>query len=373
VDTFWKVWRLGVKELRSLRHDPVLLGLVAVTFTLMVYTAAQAASQELYNAPIAFIDEDRSQLSERIIAAFYPPRFKRPARIAATEVDPGLELGRYTFTVDVPPDFERDVLQGRRPEIQVNIDATQMSQAYIGAGYIRRIVEGEIEQFMRASGKARELPIRLVTRVMFNPNLDGVWFGGVMEVINQVTMLSIILTGAALLREREHGTLEHLMVMPLSPFQIMAAKVWANGLVVLIAATLSVWFVVHEALGVPIAGSIVLFMVGTVFHLFSTTSIGILLATVVRSMPQLGLLIFLVILPFLLLSGAVTPAESMPEAVQKIMLAAPTTHFVSLAQAILYRGAGFDVVWPQFCALVAIGTAAFVGALTRFRRAVSLS
>jgi len=373
VSDFWKIWRLGVKELRSLWHDPVLLGLVTVTFSLMVYTAAKAASQELRNAPIAVVDHDRSQLSERIITSFYPPRFKTPARIPSAELDPGLDSGLYTFVLDIPPDFERDVLEGKYPEIQVNIDATQMTQAYIGAGYIQRIVQGELEKFLRQSGKAKEPPIKLVTRVMFNPNLDGVWFGGVMEVLNQVTLISIILTGAALIREREHGTLEHLMVMPLSPFQIMTAKVWANGLVILVAAALSLRIVVQGWLGVPIAGSVALFLLGTVLHLFSTTSIGILLATMVRSMPQLALLVILVVLPFQLLSGSITPRESMPEVVRTLMLAAPTTHFVSLAQSILYRGAGLDVVWPQFCALVAIGSVAFAGALARFRRSVSLA
>jgi ABC-2 type transport system permease protein len=248
-----------------------------------------------------------------------------------------------------------------------------MTQAYIGAGYIQRIVQGELEEFIRRSGKVEGPPIELVTRVMFNPNLDGVWFGGVMEVLNQVTLISIILTGAALIREREHGTLEHLMVMPLAPFQIMAAKVWANGLVILVAAALSLTIVVQGWLGVPITGSIALFLLGTVLHLFSTTSIGILLATVVRSMPQLSLLVILVVLPFQMLSGSITPRESMPAAVQTFMLAAPTTHYVSLAQSILYRGAGLDVVWPQLCALVAIGSVAFVGALARFRRSVSLA
>jgi len=373
VGIFFKILRLGVKELRSLQHDRVLIGLILVSFSLMVYTAAKAASHELHNAPIAIVDHDRSHLSERIITAFYPPRFNEPERIAPSELDPGLDLGRYTFALDIPPDFERDVLQGRNPEIQVNIDATQMTQAYIGASYIVNIVQDELDAFMRQAGKAVELPVRLVPRVLFNPNLDGVWFGGVMEVINQVTLISIILTGAALIREREHGTLEHLMVMPLSPFEIMAAKVWANGVVVLVVAAFSLWLVVQGALGVPVAGSIALFLLGAALHLFSTTSIGILLATVVRSMPQLGLLIILVVLPFEILSGAFTPRESMPEAVKNIMLAAPTTHFVGLAQAILYRGAGLDVVWPQLCALAAIGTVAFAGALARFRRSVSLA
>ncbi len=371
--SFWKIWRLGMKELRSLSHDPVLLLLILASFSLMVYTAAKATSHELRNAPIAVVDEDRSHLSERIISAFYPPRFKTPARITAAELDRGLDLGTFTFVLDIPPDFERDVLRGRQPKIQVDIDATRTTQAYIGSGYIQQIVHDELDEFLRRSGKVVGIPVDLVMRVMFNPNLDGVWFGGVMEVINQVTLISIILTGAALIREREHGTLEHLIVMPLAPFQIMVAKVWANGLVVLIAAALSIALVVQGALRVPIAGSVALFLVGTALHLFSTTSIGILLATVVRSMPQLGLLIVLVILPFLILSGAVTPRESQPEAVRILMLSAPTTHFVSLAQAILYRGAGFDVVWPQFGALIAIGSVAFLGALARFRGSVSLA
>jgi ABC-2 type transport system permease protein len=367
-----KIWRLGWKELRSIGHDRTLLALVAVSFTFMVYSAAKGASREIHNAPIAVVDEDRSQLAGRIVSAFYGPRFKTPDRIALAEVDPSLEAGRYTFVLDIPPDFERDVLAGRRPALQVDIDATRMSQAFIGAGYIQRIVQGEIDEFVRSSGEAARLPIELVTRVLFNPNLSGIWFGGVMEVIGQVTMLSIILTGAAVIREREHGTLEHLLVMPLSPFQIMTAKVWANGLVVLVAATLSLELVVRRVLEVPIAGSLPLFLLGTALHLFSTTSIGILLATVARSMPQLGLLLILVIMPFQLLSGAVTPRESMPEFVRNVMLVAPTTHYVSLAQAILYRGAGLAVVWPQLLALVAIGGVAFVASLARFRRAVSV-
>jgi len=366
-----KIARLGWKELRSLWNDKMLLGFVVLSFSFHVYTGAKAASRELHLAPIAVVDEDRSPLAERIVAAFYPPSFKTPERISLSEVDPGLDAGRYTFVLDIPPDFERDVLAGSRPAIQVNIDATRMSQAFIGAGYIEQIVRGEIQEFVSRSRAEIQLPVQLVTRVMFNPNLTGFWFGGVMELISQVTMFSIILTGAAVLREREHGTLEHLLVMPLTPFQIMAAKVWANGAVVLLASALSLELVVRGALGVPIAGSVPLFLFGTLLHLFSATSIGILLATVARTMPQFGLLLILVILPLQLLSGGVTPRESMPVFVQSLMLAAPTTHYVSLAQAILYRGAGLDVVWPQLVAIAGIGAAVFLAALARFRRAIA--
>ena len=363
--------QLGLKELRSLWHDKILAFFILASFSIMIYSAATASSRELHNAPIGIVDEDQSPLSARIISAFYGPYFKPPRVISMDEIDPGLDAGDYTFVLNIPPDFQRDVLAGKHPALQVNIDATRMTQAFIGANYIQSIVTGEITEFAQRHRTGTVLPITLATRVKFNPNLNGIWFGGVMEIISQVTMLSIILTGAALIREREHGTLEHLLVMPLIPFEVMAAKVWANGLVVLVCTALSLRLVVQGALGVPIVGSTPLFLFGTMLHLFSTTSMGILMATVARSMPQFGLLMIIVVLPLQMLSGGITPRESMPEIVQTIMLAAPTTHFTALAQAILYRGAGVDVVWPQLTAIMGIGTVFFVGALLRFRASLA--
>jgi len=183
-------------------------------------------------------------------------------------------------------------------------------------------------------------------------------------------MLSIILTGAALIREREHGTIEHLLVMPVTPAEIMTAKVWSMALVVLAASAVSLLFVVQGLLAVPMQGSVALFLAGAAVHLFATTSMGIFLGTIARSMPQFGLLLILILLPLQMLSGGSTPRESMPEIVQHVMLAAPTTHFIMLAQAVLYRGAGIAVVWPQFLALAAIGAAFFTYALGRFRKSI---
>jgi len=365
------IYRLGVKELRSLYRDPVLLFFIIWVFSGGIYTVATATSQELHNAPIAVVDEDRSQLSTRIIHAFYGPYFKTPELISLDAVDPGMDAGRYTFVLDIPPDFERDLLAGRQPTIQVNVDATMMTQAFIGSSYIQNIVTGEINEFMQAYRAEAMLPIGLAVRTKFNPNLTSTWFSSVMEVINNITMLAIVLTGAAVIREREHGTLEHFLVMPLTSFEIMTAKIWAMGLVVLVAAALSLQFVVQGLLAVPIAGSVSLFLCGTVLHLFATASMGIFMGTMARSMPQFGLLMILIIMPLQMLSGGVTPRESMPELVQNIMLAAPTTHFVSFAQAILYRGAGFEVVWPSFLALVVIGAIFFLAALAFFRKSLS--
>ncbi|WP_374571293.1 ABC transporter permease [Phenylobacterium sp.] len=364
------IFRLGVKELRSLWRDPMMMVLIVFAFSINIYTAATGVPETLHNAPIAIIDEDHSSLSERIVESFYPPYFTRPALIGLSEVDKGLDAGRFTFALDIPPDFQRDVLAGRQPSVQLNIDATRMSQAFTGGGYIQQIVQGASAEFVQGARADTAQPVDLALRARFNPTLAQSWFASLMEIINNVTMLSIVLTGAALIREREHGTIEHLLVMPVTPFEIMASKVWAMGLVVLAACALSLTFIVRGALHVPIEGSVALFLAGAALHLFATTSMGIFMATIARSMPQFGLLLMLVLLPLQMLSGGMTPQESMPRIVQLIMLAAPTTHFVKMGQAILYRGAGFDVVWPQFLAIAAIGALLFSVSLARFRRSV---
>lgn len=365
------IYRLGVKELWSLARDPMMLILILVSFTLMIYTAATAVPETLHNAPIAVVDEDVSPLSARITSAFYPPHFTPPEVTTSAEADAGMDAGRYTFSVNIPPNFQRDILAGRPAEIQLNVDATRMSQAFTGSSYIQQIINDEINEFVKRYRAPTELPVELAVRMRFNPNLTQAWFGALMEIINNVTMLSIILTGAALIREREHGTIEHLLVMPVTPTEIMVAKVWSMGLVVLASAGLSLTFVVRGLLQVPIEGSVALFVVGAALHLFATTSMGIFMATLARSMPQFGMLLVLVLLPLQMLSGGTTPRESMPQFVQDIMLAAPTTHFVELGQAILYRGAGIGVVWQPFLALALIGSVLFAFSLARFRKTLS--
>lgn len=362
--------RLGVKELWSLWRDPMMLVLILYVFSVSVYTAATAVPETLHLAAIAVVDEDRSPLSQRIADAFYPPLFAPPAQITREAMDAGLDQGRYTFVLNIPPNFQRDVLAGRAPELQLNVDATRMAQAFSGSQYVQQIALGEVREYVQRHRSELALPVDLALRARFNPALEQSWFGALMQVINHVTLLAIILTGAALIREREHGTVEHLLVMPLTPTEIMLGKVWSMGLVVLVAAWLSLRLVIGGWLHVPVAGSVPLFLTGAALNLFATTAMGIYLATLARSMPQFGLLMVLTILPMQLLSGGATPRESMPQIVQDIMLAAPSTHFVELGKAVLYRGAGLETVWPQLAALALIGSVLFALALLRFRKTI---
>lgn len=363
---FW----LGLKEIASLARDPVLLFLIVHSFSFAIVSVARGARMEVVNAAVGIVDEDQTALSRGIAQGLLKPRFQAPIPLALDQVDASFNLARTTFVLDIPPDFERDVLASRTPSLALAVDATAIAQAGTGAGYITRIVQQEVAAFLSLAPSMARAPFDLVVRTAFNPNLEGESFNAVMQVVNSVSILSIILTGAAVIREREHGTLEHLLVMPLRPLEVMLAKIWANGLVVLIAATLSLTIVVRTVLGAEVHGSTLLFVLGTAAYLVAVTSLGIMLATIARTMPQFGLLAIPVFVVMNLLSGSTTPLNSMPVVLQWIMQASPSTHFVAFAQGVLYRGAGIDIVWPEICVILALGGVFFAIALRRFRAAL---
>jgi ABC-2 type transport system permease protein len=320
-----------------------------------------------------FTPRPQERRAKELFNAFYPPRFQLPIAISAAEVDRDMDEGRFMFVVVLPHRFEHDLRAGRNPAVQVNIDATAMQQAGIGAGYIKNIIGQRVSSFLRRSDANPDPPINLVVRKMFNPNSTSSWFKSVVAIINQITMLTVILTGAAVIREREHGTLEHLLVMPLTAFEIALAKVWANSLVILVATAASLYLIVHLALSVPFAGSVALWFVGVALYLFFATALGIFLGTISRSMAQFALLIILVILVLMLLSGGSTPVESQPKWLQYVTYVLPARHFVSFSQVIVYRGGGIIAVWSQFLTVAAIGLGFFAYSLALFRKSIAVT
>jgi ABC-2 type transport system permease protein len=363
----YNVFHLGLKEMMSLARDPVLLGLMIFSFTFSIYSVANGVQTEVRNAAIAVVDGDGSQLSRRIVEALQPPYFLPPQLIDRSVVDEGLDRGLFTFVLDIPPGLESDLTAGREPSIGLAVDATAMTQAGVGTTYIGNIVDREIAAFLEQSGTVALLPVEVVIRAYFNPNLDSTWFMSVMQVVENVTILSIILVGAAIIRERERGTIEHLLVMPVTASEIAVAKIWANGLIILIAVALSLHYVVQWLLGVPIQGSIPLFLGAAAVYLFATTAMGVLLATVANSMPQFAMMAIPCFVVMNLLSGATTPIESMPQFFQVVMKALPSTHFVGASQAVLYRGAGIDIVWQEIALMAGQGAVFLTLALHRFR------
>lgn len=369
INIYW----LGVKELRSVLSDAILVVLIVYAFSLSIYSESTAISESVNNASVAIVDEDHSALSRAIANALYPPYFKEPDLISADQISEFMEQDRYIFVISIPPGFEEDVRNGRQPGVQIDIDATAVSQASLGNSYIQSIVTQEVNHFVNRSDESLAYPVTLVQRRAFNPNGTGMWFSAINALINQITMITIILTGAALLREREHGTMEHLLVMPLNSFQIVMSKIWANGLIILVAFTLSMTLVVENMLDVPIAGSRLLLLGGTTLYLFAATAIGIFLGTIARTMAQFGLLMMMVIMPMMLLSGGMSPIESQPDIIQPVTWLLPSRHYMAFSQAVVFRGADIGIVWPQLLIISGLGSLFLFGSLALFRRSISTS
>jgi ABC-2 type transport system permease protein len=367
------IFRLVIKELRSIRADPTMLILVAYAFSISVNTVATGAVTEATNLSVGIVDEDGSDLSRELAEELVRPIFQTPVHIRAPDLDVKMDKGELLFVVEVPPNFQADILAQRKTSLQINVDATAVAQAGNGANYLKTALSNTVHSFIstRVNSESDAAPINLIVRAKFNPNLKTAWFSAMTQVINQITLLTVILTGAALIREREQGTVEHLLVMPVVPAEIMLAKMLANGLVILVAAMLSLHFVVHLWIGAPIVGSILLFLVGAAVYALVVAALGILLGTLSTTMGQFGLLAMPVLLVTQLLSGSSTPMESMPVWLQYVIqVISPTPHFVAFAQAVLFRGADLSMAWQSLAAMLVIGSVYFAFALIRFRRVI---
>ncbi len=364
-------FHLTIKEFRSLFSDPVLLGLIVYIFTFGVWTAVSASSTELKNAAIAIADHDQSTLSKQLRDSLLAPNFKPPIDITIDEIDRHMDTGRYTFVLDIPANYEKDLLAGYAPKIQLLVDATAMTQAAIGTAYIQRIFGSEIQKFMRQNTQ-QEGPIRSAIQVLYNPNHSSQWFMGAMQVVGNISLITLLLSGAAVIRERERGTIEHLLVMPVSSSEIALAKIIANGIIILTVALLSIYFVVHIGLDVPIRmSSLPLFALGIAAFLFSMASLGILLAILAPSMPQFGLLCIPVYIVMYMLSGAAAPIDNMPTIIQMLTQFSPQTVLSSFAQEVLFKHADISLVSTHLIKMFAAGAIFLSIALLQFKSMLS--
>ena len=352
------------KELRSLFADPILLILITYMFTGMVIAMSQS-NTDIRNAAVAIIDEDHSPLSRRLADAIRPPYFRTPVAIDRAEADAAMNRGDYVFILEIPPHFERDLLQGRTPEILNNIDATRMNQGGIGSAYLAQIFAHEIRATLNTPAAAP--PVQPIIRTRYNPNAENAYQMPVTALGNAILLL-LLLVGAAVIREREHGTIEHLLVMPVTASEIMLAKILANGLVILIASTGSLLAVVHGLIGVPINGSLSHYLLGTATYLFSIASLAIMIATLTPSLQQYSLLMLPLFIIMNLFSGATTSRSNMPELARAISEYWPSTQYAIYSQSVIFRGAGLHELWPQLL-FMGIAGILFLGlALIRFRK-----
>ena len=364
MQTLRTIYYLTLKEFRSVFSDPVLLILIVYIFTMTVYDMSRMTAG-VKNAAVAVVDYDRSALSYRIRDALQPPHFRPPQEINPNDADALMNKGDFTFVLEIPPNFQRDVAMGRHPQMQLLIDATAMTQAGVGSSYIAQIASKEIRSFAD-----REVPelVHPVLYAEFNPNGESSWFMPTSQIGTMAFLLLMLLTGAAVIRERERGTIEHLLVMPVTALELMMGKILANGVVIFTAAMLSLWFVVHLAIGVPLSGSLLLYAAGLAVFLFSVASLGIMIATIAPTMAQFGMLMLPVYIVINLFAGGSSPRANMPQAAQRISAYWPLTQFTEFAQGILFRGAGIRIVWPQMVVLMMLGLLFLGLALMWFRK-----
>lgn len=361
------IFALSYKELKSLVKDIPLVMLIVVIFTFVVYTVHEQVRSEVKNASVAVIDEDISPLSQAMVGDLIAPYFKEPKIIASSQAQKGLNQGNYIFVIHFPPGFEGKLVNQQESKVQLLVDATSMTQAGIGTAYIGRIFTQELLHFYHLDNLDNLLPNRENSKIYFNPNNDSGRYSSVMQLVMNTTLLSLILMGAAVIREKERGTIEHLLVMPVGIGEIAVAKIAANGLVILMAVLAALYGVVHGLLGIPIYGSFFLIMLSCAAYIFTVTSLGMFLATLAPSMPQFGLIATPIIMISHLTSGSASPVEAMAPKVQIVVNFSPTTHFVYNIQDLVFRGAHFHAIAFSLLVLMIYGVVFFIFALLRFR------
>jgi ABC-2 type transport system permease protein len=363
------------KEMLQLFRDvPIVLFLV-YSFTLAVYITGNGLRSQLHNASLAVYDADHSFSSRELIHKFQAPFFRLEGEIA--DPQEGLRLldrGKAMAILEIPPRFHEQLLAGEPTAVQLLVDTTNSPQGLSAAGYAARIVarfgqETALARVGSSEESSQNLPvIENDQRVWYNPDQNEAWFESISHLLRQITIFAILLPAAALVREKERGTVEQLLVSPLTPLQIMLPKVLSMTVVILCATAVGLFGIMQPVFGVPIKGSIVLFFGLTALFVFTTAGMGLAAATLARNQAQVGMMTFFVVAPMLLLSGLMAPMEAMPEWVRHLMVLSPLRYFVEITHGILLKGAGLNILWVSVLAMVVLGAAMFGFGMWRFRR-----
>ena len=366
---------MTVKELKQLSRDPILLIVIVYFFTVDIYVAASGIQMDLKQAAIVVLDHDHSAASRDLIYRFRPPYFDLQGEISSEhEAREMLDRGDVLAVLDIPADFQRDLMRGKSVSVQMQVDASNATLGTLATTYAGQIVarfgqEQAEERLGLTEAQLQAVPvIQDRHRVYYNPNQTDPWFMSISELLTVITMLSLMLPAAAAVREKERGTIEQLAVSPLTPAQILFPKVLAMGMIILLGTAVSLFLVILPAFHLPIKGSLVLFFIVTALYVFATSGLGLFIATLSHNLGQVVMLVILIMMPLLLLSGAWTPPEAMPDALRMAMVLSPLSYFIEMGYGILLKGAGLDILWDSLLGLTLLGIAIFSFGVWRFRR-----
>lgn len=379
-DRIWwsRIQAMTLKELLQLLRDPILLFFVVYAFSADIYNAAAGVSFQLNNAALVLLDMDASTASRELAGRFMPPEFRWNRQISrAAQGQRLLDNGEAMAVLDIPPGFGAALARGEPTAVQLQVDASNSVQGFLLSIDAAQIVARfGLENTARnlgvslggAAGMAAVPIIHNQTRVWFNPNQNDAWFMGISELLTVVTLFSILLPAAAMVREKERGTIEQLLVSPLSPLQIMLPKILAMSGVILGGTALGLFGILVPVFSVPVQGSLLLFFAVTALYTSTLAGIGILIATLTRNMAQASMMVILILAPMMFLSGAWTPPEAMPALMRWGMYASPLYYFINASYGILMKGAGFAVLWPMIGGILLIGSMVSTVTIMRFKK-----
>lgn len=372
---FTQVWALVLKECRQLVKDRALFAYTVFIFTLDIVIAASAATRELTGSAVAAYDASRSVASRQLLDRFHPPYFEhRHALGDPREAGPLLDRAQARVVLGLPHDFAERLARSQPVEVQLLVDTSDANSGYLVATYAQRIVAGFAdEQAQRSLARngvdSAALPeIRPEVRYRFNAALNELWFNTVSEMLTMVTIAAILLPAAALVRERERGTIEQLLVSPVTPLQLVLSKVLAMTFVMLVGTSVAVFGIMRGLYGVPFQGSVPAFLAVVALFAVASAGVGILAATFARTSGQVGLIVLLIVVPMVMLSGTWNMPEGMPVWLQNLSELSPLRHFIPLAYGITIRGVGLETLWLPLVKMLALGVVLFAAGVLRFRR-----
>lgn len=366
---------MTAKELLQLLRDVALMFVIVYAFTMDIYIAGSGVSLQLNKAGIVVTDSDHSLASRELIYRFRPPYFRLDGEVAdSSTVLRLLDEGEIMASLDIPPNFQQHLMEGRQTAVQLQIDTSNAVLGTLAASYAGQIVgkyglDTALDKAGLTAESLQTLPqIEDRHRVWYNPNQNDAWFFTIAELMTVITVLAIVLPAAATVREKERGTIEQLVVSPLSPIQILLPKVLSMMLVILVGTAVSLFLILDLLFDVPFKGSLPLFFGVTLLYVFSTAGLGLVAATLSRNLAQVGMLTIMILAPMILLSGVWTPPEAMLPGFRQAMYLSPLFYYIEMGYGILLKGAGLDILWDSLLGLTLLGSLIFSVGVWRFKR-----
>ncbi|MBW4521416.1 MAG: ABC transporter permease [Scytolyngbya sp. HA4215-MV1] len=364
-----RFWALVIKEISQILRNKQLIFLLLFPPTVQLLIFGFALNPDVQNLKLGVIDYANTYESRELIAAFTENGIFRVADYSFSQEGLGqqVRLGKITAGLVIPPEFERDLDQDKTAEVQVLVDGVDANTAGIASGYINQI----INRFSRKlANDAVTPPIQTQSVFLYNPGLLSSWFlvPGVMGLV--LTLTSSLVSSTTVVREKDSGTLEQLLMTPAEAWEILLAKI-VPLFVLLLGDVLLALSLARLVFRIPFRGSFVLFMGLAGLYICVGIGIGIMLATIARNQQQVVLTSFFINLPMIQLSGAIAPIESMPEIFQHLSFLNPLRHFVAIIRGILLKGAGLGELWLNVLALAIFAIVLLGVSANRFRSQLS--